>query len=208
MRRPLGSRLLRGAATTAARITAIAALLAAATAAPLAAQSAAANQLAKPSLNIAITYTASRANQIPSSSFWMQGGGLQIEGRFYHGLGAVADVTSLHVANINSTGVGLDLVTATFGPRYTWSSKRYEFYAQALAGDATGLNSIFPSSTSANTTATSMAIKAGGGINVLFTPHLALRAIEADWTRHQFPNSTTNAQDSFNLAAGVVFRFR
>ena len=134
MRRPLGSRLLQGAATTAARITAIAALVAAATSAPLAAQSAATGQLAKPSLNIAITYSALRANQISSTSFWMQGGSVQIEGRFYHGLGAVADVTSLHVANINSTGVGLDLVTATFGPRYTWSSARYEFYAQALAG--------------------------------------------------------------------------
>lgn len=207
MRRSFGSRLLRGAATTAATITAIAALMAAC-AATLAAQTVAAGQSAEPSLNLAVTYNAMHSNQVPNAGFWMQGGSFQIEGRFYRGLGAVADVTRLHVANINSTGVGLDLITATFGPRYTFARSRYELFAQALVGEATGFNSIFPSSTGANTTANSLAVKAGGGINVVFTPHIALRAIEADWIRTQFPNSTTNTQDNFNLATGLVFRFR
>ena len=208
MRRLFGSRLLCGAATTAARIATTAALIAAACVVPLVAQSAAAGRSSRPSLNVAVTYAATRSDQASGSSFWMQGGSFQIEGRFYGGLGVVADVTRLHVANINSSGVGLDLVTATFGPRYTWTSSRYEFFAQALAGAATGFNSVFPATTGANTTSTSLAVKTGGGVNVALTRHLALRVIEADWTRTQFPNSTTNAQDNLNLGGGLVFRFR
>jgi hypothetical protein len=210
MRRSQGSRLLQGAATkkTSIAVTIGAAILAALWAAPLTAQKPQAESTTVPSLNVAILYSALRAPQVPNTSFWMQGGSIQVEGSFYRGLGAVADVTRLHVANINSSGVGLDLVTATFGPRYTWTRPRYGIFAQMLVGDAIGFNSVFPFVTGANTTASSLALKAGGGINVRLTPHLALRAIEADWMRTQLPNSTTNVQNSLNLGAGAVFRFR
>jgi hypothetical protein len=82
------------------------------------------------------------------------------------------------------------------------------FFAQALVGDAAGFNSVFPYPTGATTTARSLAFKTDGGVNVALTPHVALRALEADWTRTQLPNSTTNAEDNFNLGAGLVFRFR
>jgi len=42
-----------------------------------------------------------------------------VEGRFWRGLGVVADVNGHHTANMHVSRVGLDLVTATFGPRYT-----------------------------------------------------------------------------------------
>jgi hypothetical protein len=48
-----------------------------------------------------------------------QGGSVQMYGRFWHGLGGVADVAGLHTGSVHGSGVGLDLVTATFGPRYT-----------------------------------------------------------------------------------------
>jgi hypothetical protein len=138
----------------------------------------------------------------------MQGGAAQIHGRFYSGLGVVADVAGAHIANINSSGVGLDLVTATFGPRYTWSRPRFSVYGQGLVGEAIGFNSIFPNPTGAMTSVNSLAVKAGGGVNVHLAPHFALRLVEADYLRTQLPNSTNDAQNNLTLGAGVILCFR
>jgi hypothetical protein len=120
----------------------------------------------------------------------MEGGSVEVHGRFYHGLGIVADVASAHAANINSTDVGLDMVTARFGPRYTWSlaDEKFQFFAQGLAGVANGFNSVFPSPTGGNTVHSSLAVKAGGGMSVALAPHIALRAFEATGSA---PNSPT-----------------
>lgn len=74
----------------------------------------------------------------------------------------------MHISNIDSSGVGLDMVTATFGPRYTWSPRRarYALFVQGLAGVANGFNSIFPSNSGVDTVANSLAVQAGGGMNV------------------------------------------
>lgn len=50
--------------------------------------------------------------------------------------------------HMKASGAGLDMVTAAFGPRYTWlpAQRRYSFFGQVLAGDASGRNSIFPTS--------------------------------------------------------------
>lgn len=164
----------------------------------------------KSGLEVAFTYDGTLSQQVTNSHFWLQGGSAQIHGRFYGGWGAVADIAGAHTANFNSSGVGLDLVTATFGPRYTWSpaQARYSLYAQGLVGEAFGLNSFFPSPAGAMTSADSLAVKAGGGLNVRLAPHLALRAFEADYLRTQLPNATNNVQNNLRLGAGVVLRFR
>ena len=72
------------------------------------------------SMDFAVTYNAQSTNIDTSSRFWMQGGSAQLHGQFWHGLGVVADVAETHTANMHNSGVGLDLVTATFGPRCTW----------------------------------------------------------------------------------------
>lgn len=161
-------------------------------------------------LELAFTYDTTNSLQTAGPRFWMQGGGAQIHGRFYRGWGAVADISGTHIASINSTGVGLDLVTATFGPRYTWSPKhrRYSVFAQGLGGEAWGMNSVFPNSAGATTTANSFAVKVGGGLNLRFTPHLVLRVLEADYLRTQLPNSSSNVQNNLQLCTGIVLRFR
>jgi len=68
-------------------------------------------------LEVGFTYNPVRSNSAGDESFWMQGGSAQAEGRFWRGLGVVADVGGSHISNIQSSGVGLDMVTATFGPR-------------------------------------------------------------------------------------------
>lgn len=159
-------------------------------------------------LELAFTYQGTMSDLVAGSRFWLQGGAAQIHGRFYGGWGVVADVAGAHIANVNSTGVGLDLITATFGPRYTCSHGRAGIYGQGLVGEAIGFNSIFPNPTGLTTTANGLAVKAGGGINVNLAPHFALRLVEADYLRTQLPNSTNNVQNNLTLGAGLVLRFR
>jgi hypothetical protein len=163
----------------------------------------------KSAFEVAFTYDGALSEQVANSHFWLQGGSAQIHGQFYGGLGVVADIAGAHIANIHSSGVGLDLVTATFGPRYTWSPAhaRYSLFGQGLAGEAFGLNSGFPNPSGAMTSAHSLAVEAGGGVNVRLAPHLALRAVEADYLRTQLPNATNNVQNNLRLGAGIVFRF-
>lgn len=163
-----------------------------------------------PSFEVALTYNAARGSRVAVDHFWMQGGSAQVEGRFYRGWGVVADVAGLHVANINSTGIGLDMITATFGPRYTWSPKhaRWSVFAQGLGGEAFGMNSLFPGPLAASSTSNSFAVKAGDGLNVALSRRLALRAIEADYLSTRFPNATNNEQNNLTIGAGLVFRLR
>ncbi len=161
-------------------------------------------------LQVAVTYNATLTNPVSGANFWMQGGSVQLEGRFYRGLGAVADIAGAHIANINSTGVGLDLITTVFGPRYTFAPlrRKYSLFVQALGGEAFAFNSLFPAPTGATTSHYGLAVEMGGGLDVNLSPHIALRALQANWLRTQLPNSTNNAQNSLQLGAGIVLRFR
>jgi hypothetical protein len=76
---------------------------------------------AQPEIDLALTYSAQYGNRTSNESFWAQGGGAELTATFYHGLGIAANVTGTHAANISSSGVGLTLVTTTFGPTYTWT---------------------------------------------------------------------------------------
>jgi hypothetical protein len=157
-------------------------------------------QPAPASFDIAITYDASRTNAINGNSFWMQGGSVQLHGEFWQGLGIVADVAGLHTSSINNSGVGLDIVTATFGPRYTWSprSARYGLFGQALVGEANGFNSVFPGASQSVSAAHGLALQLGGGVNLKWKRHVAIRL------RTQLPNSTTSVQNSLRLGAGII----
>lgn len=178
------------------------------------AQSAAAQTTAAPPergrLEVSVTYGALLSNAITSDRFWMQSGSVEVEGPFYHGLGAVADIGGMYTGNIKSSRVGLDLVTATFGLRYTWvpMKKRYEFFGQGLLGEANGFHGLFPTPTGAADSSNSMAVEAGGGMNVALSRRMALRAFEISWLRTQLPNSDTNVQNNVRFGAGVVFRFK
>ncbi len=166
-------------------------------------------QAPQSALEVAFVYNTAQANIVPGDRFWMQGGSVQMHAPFWRGWGAVADVSGLHTVNMRSTGVGLDLISELFGPRYTWSParRRYAFFGQFLIGEANGMNSFFPAATGATSNAKSLALQPGGGMNIVLSRHLAVRAFEANWLRTQMPNATTNVQNSLHLGAGLVLRF-
>jgi hypothetical protein len=163
-----------------------------------------------PRLEVAVLYDALVSNVVRADRFWMQGGSIQIDGQFWHGLGAEADISGFHSQNANNAGVGLNMVTATFGPRYLWSpaQHRCSFFSHALVGEANGFDSIFPGVAAASSSANSLALQVGGGMDLAVKHRLLLRVFEADWLRTTLPNADTNVQNNIRLAAGVVVRFR
>ena len=159
-------------------------------------------------LEVAVTYDAMKSNTTSANNFWMQGGSVQVHGQFRRGLGLVGDLSILHTGNEHGSGVGLDLLTLTFGPRYTWTPAhhRYAVFGQALGGEAIGYNSVFPFASGSKSSDSDIALKIGGGVDVALARHFSVRALEADWMRTQLVNSTNNVQNNLRLGAGVVWR--
>ena len=168
----------------------------------------------RPEIDLAVTYTAQRSNLTTSPIFWPQGAGVELSTIVYHGFGVAANIAGTHASDISSLGQDLTMVTATFGPRYTWShrihgqpDKRINVFGQALIGIAFGLDSAFPSTSGLQSSADSFALQIGGGVDLAFSRHFAVRPLQAEWIRTQFPNATTGVQNNMRLSAGVVFRF-
>jgi hypothetical protein len=168
-------------------------------------------------IDLAVTYDALHTNHITAQNFWMQGGAMELGARAYRGLGIAARVEGLHAGTNSSTGEPLSLVTAVFGPRYTIEtrSQRYAIFGEGLAGISNGFHSLFSEgsgpvgSVNAGTTSSSnaLAVDVGGGLDVQLNRRFAVRAFRASYLRTQFPNTTTNVQNSLSLSAGVVVRF-
>jgi hypothetical protein len=168
-------------------------------------------------IDLAVTYDALHTNDITAQSFWMQGGAVELGARAYRGLGIAARVEGLHAGANATAGEPLSLVTTVFGPRYTvpLRSHRYALFGEGLVGISNGFHSLFSEgsgpvgSVNAGTTSSSnaLAVDVGGGLDVSLNHRFAIRAIRASYLRTQFPNSTTNVQNSLSLGAGFVMRF-
>jgi len=165
-------------------------------------------------LDFAVTYTEQYSNLVATPTFWYSGGGAELSAQLYHGFGLAANVAGTQTGNAADSGVGLTMVTATFGPSYTYyhpigaaQKRSLAVFGQGLIGQAWGFNSYFPSPTGVQTDDIPFALQVGGGVDIGLSRHLGIRAFQADWVRTQFPNGTTNVQNNFRLAAGVVFRF-
>lgn len=168
----------------------------------------------QPELDLAMTYSTQRGMTTDGSSFWPQGGSAELTATFYHGLGVAADVTGTHSGSIGSSGVGLTLVTATFGPTYTWalprrakSSRQWKLFGESLLGIAIGVDSVFPNPSGAQSGTNSLALQTGGGADLDLSRHFSVRLLQADWLRTQLPNGASNVQNNLQLGAGIVLRF-
>jgi peptidoglycan-associated lipoprotein len=156
-------------------------------------------------VSLAITYDALGSNITNTNRFWMQGGAAELTGSFFHGFGATASVLGLHTAN-SGGGVPVNLVIATFGPSYHYGRRRVGVFAHGLVGEADGFRGVYPQAGGATPSASSLAVVAGGGVDVGVSRHLAVRVVQADYVRTQLPNSLTNVQNSVRLGVGIVIR--
>jgi outer membrane immunogenic protein len=176
-------------------------------------QSATADAPGNREADLAITYTEQYSNLVSTSTFWHGGGGAELSAPIYRGFGMAANVAGTETSNAANSSVGLTLVTANFGPRYTFRhplglqrNRSVAIFGQALGGLAWGFNSYFPSSSGAQTNYVSFDLQLGGGVDLGLSRHFGLRLFQGDWVRTEFPNGTTNVQNNLRLAAGVVFR--
>ena len=165
---------------------------------------------ARGSMEVAVTYNPMLANTVGGYGLSMQGASVQVHGQFFRGWGVVADVSGMHASMLPHSMAGLDLITADFGPQYTWLPvhHRLALFGQFLVGEAFGMNSIFPSAGGVSSSANGFALQVGGGMNLPLSSHIGVRAFEADWLRTALPNSTTNVQNNLRLGVGIFFRLR
>jgi hypothetical protein len=176
-------------------------------------QSATADAPGNREADLAITYTEQYSNLVSTPTFWHGGGGAELSAPIYHGLGMAESVTGTATSNAANSNIGLTLVTANLGPRYTFRphlghqrNRSVAIFGQALGGLAWGFNSYFPSSTGAQTNYVSFDLQLGGGVDLELSRHFGLRLFQGDWVRTEFPNGTTNVQNNLRLSAGVVLR--
>ena len=164
-------------------------------------------------LELSFNYDYARGNAGPGQCgcFNMNGGSAEAAVHAYRGLSVAADFTGERASSIGTAaGDALSLVSFTVGPRYTLrfsgdKLSRYSAFAQGLVGFAHGFDSMFPATNGSLTgAASSLAILAGGGVDVTVSKHLAIRAIQADYLRTQLPNNAGNAQNLLRLGAGIV----
>ncbi len=160
--------------------------------------------------DLAVTYSATRANVLAGPNFWLQGGSLQVHSLVYRNIGVIGELAGMKRANVNSSGVSLDLVMYFAGARYSLRFKhsRTTLFGQLLGGQAFGSNSSFPVSGGSTPSQNAEVMKAGGGLNVWLSPRIAVRAFEADWMATHFNNSTNGLQNNMSLGAGIVIRLR
>lgn len=158
-------------------------------------------------VDVAVTFNAQRSNLTPGQFFWRQGGSFELSAQAYHGLGIAMNIAGLEAGNILGTGINLDTLTTTFGPRYTWHRRRLAFFGQGLIGESHAWNTLIPQTGGAVSTYNTFALQVGGGVDLRLSRRFAIRPIQADWIHTQFPNSTTNVQNNLRLGAGIVCRF-
>jgi outer membrane protein OmpA-like peptidoglycan-associated protein len=74
-----------------------------------------------------------------------------------------------------------------------------------LFGYVHGFDGLYPAAGATTDSASSFALEAGGGLNLLLTKHFGLRLLEADYVRDELPNATTDSQNDLRLAFGVTY---
>ncbi len=157
-------------------------------------------------VDFAVTFLAQRSNLTPGQFFWRQGGDFELSTQGPRGLGIAMNIAGSEASNILGSGVDLDTLTTTFGPRYTWRGRKIAVFGQGLIGESHAWNSLFPQTGGAATTFNTFALQVGGGVDLRVGRHFAVRPIQVDWVRTQFPNATTNVQNNLRLGAGIVLR--
>ena len=151
---------------------------------------------------------------------------------FWKGWGVAAALSGGTVENF-APGLSLSKVQFTVGPRFTrtvWAGhatggttgqaagngaagnhaateqgRRLQIFGQALFGRAHGFNGLFPAASSTTTSASSMAIETGAGLDLHLTRHLGLRLLEAEYNRTTLPNNASNAQNDLRLEFGATW---
>jgi len=171
------------------------------------------------STDLSVTYSLERANLTPGTCgcFWLQGAGADAAVTFWKGLGLAAAFVGEHAGSV-APGVDVNKVAFTAGPRYTYTAwkghaaatdpidpRRLQIFGQGLFGYVHGFNGAYPAAGGVTSSAGSLAIEAGGGLNLFFTRKLGVRLLQAEYVRSALPNNASNTQNDIRLSFGLVY---
>ena len=180
------------------------------------AQASSAVQQSQVSTDLAVTYSLERSELAPGDCgcFWLQGGGVDAAVTFWKGLGVAASFTGGHAANI-APGVDLNKIAFAAGPRFTYNAwtghaaatdqRRLQIFGQGLFGGVHGFDGLYPVTSGVTSSAGSLAIEAGGGVNLFLTKNLGVRLLEAEYVRTELPNNASNTQNDMRLSFGFAY---
>jgi opacity protein-like surface antigen len=163
-------------------------------------------------VQLALSFDIGDANLTTTNafSFLFQGGSAEVSAQLFKGLGVTGSFTGLHASN-SGQGVPVNLLAFTAGPRFTirtgGRNHRVSLYGQGLVGGVEGFDGLYPTASGPAASATSLAYQTGGGIDIAFTPRIALRLLQADWLRTQLPDGTQNIENTLRIGIGIVYHF-
>jgi hypothetical protein len=132
----------------------------------------------------------------------------------------VVDVTAAHTGQIQNTGQPFSLLMVTGGMRLNfrfghqrtdgWDTyHRIKPFAQGLVGFAHGFDSAFPQKSGfIDSSANSIALLVGVGLDVKYRKHLSFRAIQADYGYTRLPNLAGNDQNLLRISSGITIHLR
>jgi opacity protein-like surface antigen len=163
-------------------------------------------------VQLALSFDIGDANLTSTNpfSFLFQGGSAELSTHIYKALGVAGSFTGLHASN-SGQGVPVNLLAFTVGPRFTirtgGRNHRVSLYGQGLVGGVEGFDGLYPAASGPTASASSLAFQTGGGLDVAFTPHVAIRLFQADWLRTQLPDATQNVENTLRIGVGIVYHF-
>lgn len=159
-----------------------------------------------PQFEASAGYSYIRANPANSNGgFNLNGGSASLSYNFTDRYAAVGEFGAGQFSGLPS-GVSSTMYTYLFGPRVSFRNfSRVVPFAQALLGGGR----LTASASGVNAGENSFAMALGGGVDVDFHSHFAIRLVQADYllTRFASASGASATQNNLRLSAGIVFRF-
>jgi hypothetical protein len=127
-----------------------------------------------------------------ASDSGLNGGTLMVAGNLYRGFGGLAQASV-------SSGSGINLRDVLFGPQFLLPHGKFLFFAHGLFGRA---RSTVRAGTGQLDTQNAQAF--GGGIDMNYRNHFAIRLIQVDYLRTQL---FQHDQNNLQFSVGVVYQW-
>ena len=159
----------------------------------------------KPRFDLEVGYNFVHADSLPGGCdcFNLNGGFVSGGAYIRRWFGVAGEFTGEQAGGKHS----LTLMTFLGGPRFSVTRNRFSPYAEVLFGGARASNSYFPNGSGSSTTsASSWAFSSGGGLDIDLTHRIAIRAVDVQYLRTNFPNGADDMQGQLQIGSGVHFQ--
>jgi peptidoglycan-associated lipoprotein len=163
-------------------------------------------------LELALTYNWAHSNAPPGNCgcFSLNGAGLQLAWPAERkGFALTADLAVVDQPNALLTGNSLTLGIFLAGAQYRPAKpvRRWQPFAEVLAGFGHASGKMIASSRPAIDANFAFAGEAGGGLDLRLSRRWLWRAAQADYMAATFNNGSNNHQNIFRLNTGIALRF-